>query len=43
MFMQGSDKQGRVIAVAFAGRHFPIKGGLDEFKRMFSPPNSFLE
>ena len=43
MFMQGSDKQGRVIAVAFAGRHFPIKGGLDEFKRMLSPPHSFLE
>ncbi|GFZ17304.1 Sec14p-like phosphatidylinositol transfer family protein [Actinidia rufa] len=33
MFIQGSDKQGRVIAVAFAGRHFPIKGGLDEVKR----------
>ncbi|XP_057479530.1 uncharacterized protein LOC130766846 [Actinidia eriantha] len=33
MFMQGLDKQGRPITVLFAGRHFPIKGGLDEFKR----------
>ncbi|PSS07609.1 Phosphatidylinositol/phosphatidylcholine transfer protein [Actinidia chinensis var. chinensis] len=33
MFMQGLDKQGRPITVLFAGRHFLIKGGLDEFKR----------
>ncbi|KAA8542045.1 hypothetical protein F0562_023197 [Nyssa sinensis] len=33
MFMQGLDKKGRPITVVFAGRHFPQKGGLDEFKR----------
>ncbi|PWA71560.1 CRAL-TRIO domain-containing protein [Artemisia annua] len=34
MFMQGSDKSGRPIAVVFGGRHFcNKKGGLEEFKR----------
>ncbi|CAK9184459.1 unnamed protein product [Ilex paraguariensis] len=33
MFMQGMDKKGRPITVAFGGRHFHNKGGLDEFKR----------
>lgn len=33
VFTQGMDKAGRPIMVAFAGRHFPRKGGLEEFKR----------
>ncbi|KAA8532281.1 hypothetical protein F0562_032314 [Nyssa sinensis] len=33
MFMQGLDKMGRPIVVAFGGRHKPTKGSLDEFKR----------
>ncbi|KAH7865164.1 hypothetical protein Vadar_003023 [Vaccinium darrowii] len=33
MFTQGSDKTGRPILVVFPGRHFPRKGGLEEFKR----------
>ncbi|KAI3759567.1 hypothetical protein L6452_07466 [Arctium lappa] len=34
MFMQGSDKNGRPIAVVFGGRHqCNKKGGLEEFKR----------
>ncbi|KAF6141550.1 hypothetical protein GIB67_035731 [Kingdonia uniflora] len=35
MFLQGFDKKGRPISVAFGGRHVPSKdkGGLDEFKR----------
>ncbi|KAG5537312.1 hypothetical protein RHGRI_024682 [Rhododendron griersonianum] len=32
-FTQGSDKTGRPMVVAFSGRHFPRKGGLEEFKR----------
>lgn len=36
MFIQGSDKVGRPITVAFGGKHYPNKkGGIDEFKRMF--------
>ncbi|XWS54101.1 hypothetical protein CRYUN_Cryun10bG0059500 [Craigia yunnanensis] len=31
--MQGLDKQGRPIVVTFGGRHKPIKGNLEEFKR----------
>ncbi|XP_022727320.1 patellin-4 [Durio zibethinus] len=31
--MQGLDKQGRPIVVAFGGRHKPTKGNLEEFKR----------
>ncbi|CAK9185377.1 unnamed protein product [Ilex paraguariensis] len=38
MFMQGMDKKGRPITVAFGGRHFHNKGGLDEFQRMFLKP-----
>nr|KJB12430.1 hypothetical protein B456_002G021200 [Gossypium raimondii] len=33
--MQGVDKQGRPIVVAFGGRHKPTKGNLEEVKRMF--------
>nr|XP_043616732.1 CRAL-TRIO domain-containing protein YKL091C-like [Erigeron canadensis] len=34
MFMQGTDKSGRPIAIVFGGRHFcNKKGGLEEFKR----------
>ncbi|KAH7866664.1 hypothetical protein Vadar_023380 [Vaccinium darrowii] len=33
VFSQGTDKAGRPIMLAFAGRHFPRKGGLEEFKR----------
>lgn len=43
MFTQGSDKTGRPILVVFPGRHFPRKGGLEEFKRMFSPFNCLLD
>ncbi|GAV81745.1 CRAL_TRIO domain-containing protein/CRAL_TRIO_N domain-containing protein [Cephalotus follicularis] len=32
-FLQGSDKNGRPVAVLLASRHFKHKGGLDEFKR----------
>ncbi|EOX99604.1 Sec14p-like phosphatidylinositol transfer family protein isoform 1 [Theobroma cacao] len=31
--MQGLDKQGRPIVVAFGGRHKPTNGNLEEFKR----------
>lgn len=35
MFMQGTDKSGRLITVVFGGRHYQNKtGGLEEFKRM---------
>lgn len=34
MFLQGSDKRGCPVAVLLGGRHFQIKGGLTEFKRM---------
>ncbi|XP_023748445.1 CRAL-TRIO domain-containing protein YKL091C [Lactuca sativa] len=34
MFMQGTDKSGRLITVVFGGRHYQNKtGGLEEFKR----------
>ncbi|KAK6153825.1 hypothetical protein DH2020_013464 [Rehmannia glutinosa] len=33
MFMQGTDKKGCPVSVAFAARHFPSKGGTDELKR----------
>lgn len=33
MFMQGMDKQGRPIALYFGSKHFPTKGGEEEFKR----------
>ncbi|KAF7135146.1 hypothetical protein RHSIM_Rhsim08G0198500 [Rhododendron simsii] len=33
VFTQGSDKTGRPIMVVFSGRHFPRKGGLEEFKQ----------
>ena len=33
--MQGLDKEGRPIVVVFGGRHKPIKGNLEEVKRMF--------
>ncbi|KAM7269531.1 hypothetical protein ACFE04_025028 [Oxalis oulophora] len=33
LFMQGFDKTGRLIVVAFGARHKPCKGNLDEFKR----------
>ncbi|KAJ4826931.1 hypothetical protein Tsubulata_049233 [Turnera subulata] len=33
MFLQGSDKKGRPIAVLLGARHFQRKGCLDEFKR----------
>ncbi|KAI7984916.1 hypothetical protein LOK49_LG14G01328 [Camellia lanceoleosa] len=33
MFLQGMDKKGRPITVAFGGRHFHNKGGLEKFKR----------
>ncbi|KAJ4960500.1 hypothetical protein NE237_020410 [Protea cynaroides] len=33
LFMQGSDKKGRPIVVVLSARHFPTKGGVDEFKR----------
>ncbi|XP_052182185.1 sec14 cytosolic factor-like isoform X2 [Diospyros lotus] len=33
MFMQGTDRKGRPITVAFGGRHFHNKGGLEDFKR----------
>nr|XP_043637793.1 CRAL-TRIO domain-containing protein YKL091C-like [Erigeron canadensis] len=34
MFMQGTDKSGRLIAVVLSGKHYPNKaGGLEEFKR----------
>ncbi|XP_010250507.1 PREDICTED: random slug protein 5 [Nelumbo nucifera] len=32
-FMQGLDKKGRPIVVAFGARHFQTKGGLEELKR----------
>lgn len=35
LFSQGSDKRGRPIAVLLGARHFQVKGGLKEFKRMF--------
>lgn len=33
MYVQGVDKKGRPITVAFAAKHFQIKNGLDAFKR----------
>ena len=36
MFLQGSDKNGRPITVILGARHFQRKGGLEEFKRMYS-------
>ncbi|KAL6984028.1 hypothetical protein U1Q18_017403 [Sarracenia purpurea var. burkii] len=33
LFMQGLDKMGRPVVVAFGGRHKPSKGSLEEFKR----------
>ncbi|XVF66745.1 hypothetical protein PTKIN_Ptkin10aG0062100 [Pterospermum kingtungense] len=33
LFMQGLDKQGRPIVVAFGGRHKPSKGNLEEVKQ----------
>ncbi|CAI0446768.1 unnamed protein product [Linum tenue] len=37
MFLQGTDRQGRPVALVFGARHFQNKiGGLDEFKR--TPP-----
>ncbi|KAK1436755.1 hypothetical protein QVD17_02537 [Tagetes erecta] len=34
LFMQGTDKSGRLITVVFGGKHYPNKqGGLEEFKR----------
>ncbi|GMQ09485.1 hypothetical protein CsSME_00052851 [Camellia sinensis var. sinensis] len=33
MFLQGMDKKGRPITVAFGGRHFHNKEGLEKFKR----------
>ncbi|KAM0066297.1 putative CRAL-TRIO lipid binding domain, CRAL/TRIO domain, CRAL/TRIO domain superfamily [Helianthus debilis subsp. tardiflorus] len=34
LFMQGTDKSGRLITVVFGGRHYPNNpGGLEEFKR----------
>jgi hypothetical protein len=35
MYVQGVDKKGRPITVAFAAKHFQNKNGLDAFKRMF--------
>ncbi|XP_042497164.1 phosphatidylinositol transfer protein 3-like [Macadamia integrifolia] len=33
LFMQGLDKKGRPIVIVFSAKHFPKKGGTDEFKR----------
>jgi len=33
-FAQGRDRIGRPILIAFGGRHYQKKDGLDEFKRM---------
>ncbi|XP_071689391.1 sec14 cytosolic factor-like [Rutidosis leptorrhynchoides] len=34
LFMQGTDKSGRLITVVFGGKHYPNKaGGVEEFKR----------
>ncbi|RDX95279.1 Random slug protein 5, partial [Mucuna pruriens] len=33
MYVQGVDKKGRPIAIAFAAKHFQTKNGADEFKR----------
>lgn len=35
MYVQGVDKKGRPITVAFAAKHFQNKNGLEAFKRMF--------
>lgn len=35
MFVQGLDKKGRPITVAFAAKHFQNKEGGDPFKSMF--------
>ncbi|KAL5717670.1 hypothetical protein ACHQM5_010646 [Ranunculus cassubicifolius] len=32
-FQQGTDREGRPIGIVFGAKHFPKKGGLDEFKR----------
>lgn len=37
--MQGIDKKGRPIVVAFGGKHYPSKGSVEDFKRM--SPNLF--
>ncbi|KAL7161964.1 hypothetical protein ACSBR2_042442 [Camellia fascicularis] len=42
MFLQGMDKKGRPITVAFGGRHFHNKGGLEEFKRCQQDRRSLL-
>lgn len=34
LFMQGVDKMGRPIVVAFGGRHKPSQGSIEELKRM---------
>lgn len=36
LFLQGLDKKGRPIVVAYGGRHKPAKGDLDEVKRISS-------
>lgn len=35
MYVQGVDKKGRPITIAFAAKHFQNKNGLDGFKRTF--------
>ncbi|CAI0446772.1 unnamed protein product [Linum tenue] len=36
MFLQGTDRQGRPVALVFGARHFQNKiGGLDEFKQIY--------
>lgn len=36
LFMQGTDRSGRLITLVFGGKHYQNKiGGLEEFKRMF--------
>lgn len=35
MYVQGVDKKGRPITVAFAAKHFQNKTAVDAFKRMF--------
>ncbi|KAL3818468.1 hypothetical protein ACJIZ3_004373 [Penstemon smallii] len=34
VFMQGTDKKGCPIAVVFGAKHFPCRGGIEEFKRL---------
>lgn len=40
--MQGLDKKGRPIVIAFGGRHKPEKGTLEDFKRLLTYPKLFL-